>query len=307
MKPKTSDEQKKIFGERIEKIRKEKSMTQIQLSNKLGLNKATISKWECGGSYPNSSTRRNVASVLGVSIHYLEGRTEYPNGRPYSRKNGNTTNLPHEIRTLGLRGDFLTEISTSIEILGNENRLHFLYDFLLAAEAFDDSQWNIINIFANTLSSSYIPLAKSRHPLTSFSIYKSFFAKTFYALSEINNLVLKYGNSYEDSDSRKTKYNEKFDKLLSQLKSFEASLIEDYKHFPKHFQTDENLKKANAKTTKKIEFICKAIQETDFTGVATTNKELCKLYIDILEGAYSSDISSIVDFVNENAPDYLQK
>lgn len=57
----------------ISKARKAAGMTQQELANLMGLNRATISKYESGLIEPTSSQLEKMAEVLGVTIHKLLG------------------------------------------------------------------------------------------------------------------------------------------------------------------------------------------------------------------------------------------
>ena len=58
---------------KIRQMRKAAGVTQEQLANKLGVNRATISKYESGQIEPTISMLETIASVLGVHIFDLVG------------------------------------------------------------------------------------------------------------------------------------------------------------------------------------------------------------------------------------------
>ncbi len=62
-----------MFGIQLAKLRKEKSVTQEQIADYLGVSPQAISKWE-NGSYPNGDLLPRIADYFGVSIDYLYGR-----------------------------------------------------------------------------------------------------------------------------------------------------------------------------------------------------------------------------------------
>ena len=45
----------KITGEFIQECRKNKKLTQVQLAQKIGVSEKTISKWECGKGFPDTT------------------------------------------------------------------------------------------------------------------------------------------------------------------------------------------------------------------------------------------------------------
>lgn len=59
------------FGQFIAKLRKEKNMTQKQLSEKLHLTDKAISKWERGLSFPDIATLEPLSELFDVSITEL--------------------------------------------------------------------------------------------------------------------------------------------------------------------------------------------------------------------------------------------
>jgi len=72
-----------MLGARIRKMRKQKSMTQQDLAEKLGLAKSTISQYETGVNEPDAETLRKLADILGCSVDYLVGRTDDPIPPPH--------------------------------------------------------------------------------------------------------------------------------------------------------------------------------------------------------------------------------
>lgn len=62
--------QEKI-GKFISELRKDKNMTQLELSNKLGISDRTISKWENGRGMPDISLFDPLCKELNISINEL--------------------------------------------------------------------------------------------------------------------------------------------------------------------------------------------------------------------------------------------
>lgn len=58
-------------GELIRNLRKEKGMTQKEVAEQLGVLPKTISKWETGHGFPDTSLLNSLAEVLGVSVDAL--------------------------------------------------------------------------------------------------------------------------------------------------------------------------------------------------------------------------------------------
>ena len=58
-------------GNLIQKLRKEKNMTQVQLAELLGVTDRAISKWETGKGFPDVSVLKPLATALGTSVTEL--------------------------------------------------------------------------------------------------------------------------------------------------------------------------------------------------------------------------------------------
>ena len=59
------------FGQFLSEIRKEKSMTQKELADKLFVSDKTVSKWERGNSLPNVTLLIPIADVFGITVTEL--------------------------------------------------------------------------------------------------------------------------------------------------------------------------------------------------------------------------------------------
>ncbi len=64
---------KKIVGEKIAEIRKEKGWKQADLAERLGVSDKTVSKWECGRSLPDIAMLARLAEVFGITSDELLG------------------------------------------------------------------------------------------------------------------------------------------------------------------------------------------------------------------------------------------
>lgn len=62
------------FGQRLKRFRREKSMTQQELADLLGVSNKSVSRWE-SGSYPDVATLGPLAKALGVTVDDLLGET----------------------------------------------------------------------------------------------------------------------------------------------------------------------------------------------------------------------------------------
>ena len=60
-----------IIGKFIKEQRKSKGLTQLQLAEKLSVSEKTISKWECGNGFPDSSLIMPLCNELEISANEL--------------------------------------------------------------------------------------------------------------------------------------------------------------------------------------------------------------------------------------------
>ena len=63
-------------GNLIKELRTEKGLTQKELSEKLNVSTAAVSKWENGKGFPDISILEKLSSELGISITELVKRQE---------------------------------------------------------------------------------------------------------------------------------------------------------------------------------------------------------------------------------------
>ena len=62
---------KQTFGAAISALRKEKSMTQLELARQMGVTDKAVSKWERNLSFPDVASLPKLAEVLGTSVDEL--------------------------------------------------------------------------------------------------------------------------------------------------------------------------------------------------------------------------------------------
>ncbi len=74
------------IGKFIAECRKQKNLTQMQLSEKLGITDKAISKWERGITMPDSSIMLELCDILGISVN------ELLSGEKISMENNNQKN-----------------------------------------------------------------------------------------------------------------------------------------------------------------------------------------------------------------------
>lgn len=61
----------RITGKFIAERRKEKGLTQVKLAEKLNVSEKTISKWECGNGFPDTTLMLPLCEVLGITANEL--------------------------------------------------------------------------------------------------------------------------------------------------------------------------------------------------------------------------------------------
>ena len=64
-----------MLNENIRNLRKQKSLSQEELANRIHVVRQTVSKWESGLSVPDSSMLINLANELDVTVSDLLGET----------------------------------------------------------------------------------------------------------------------------------------------------------------------------------------------------------------------------------------
>lgn len=64
------------LGERIKQLRRENSMTQVDMAQKLGVTKGTVSTWETDSRTPGFETLNQMCDMFQRSLDYLMGRSD---------------------------------------------------------------------------------------------------------------------------------------------------------------------------------------------------------------------------------------
>lgn len=73
----------KMTGEFIQECRKNKKLTQVQLAQKIGVSEKTISKWECGKGFPDTTLMLPLCKVLGISANELLSAKKFESEKEY--------------------------------------------------------------------------------------------------------------------------------------------------------------------------------------------------------------------------------
>ena len=59
------------FHEKLQKLRKQKNLTQEELAQKLFVSRTAVSKWESGRGYPHIESLKDIASFFSVTLDEL--------------------------------------------------------------------------------------------------------------------------------------------------------------------------------------------------------------------------------------------
>ena len=70
------------LGEKLQMLRRSRSLSQEQLAAELDVSRQAISKWECGDSTPDLDKLRAICTYFGVTTDYLiwENEEDIPTG-----------------------------------------------------------------------------------------------------------------------------------------------------------------------------------------------------------------------------------
>ncbi len=73
----------KVIGAFIQSRRKAKNLTQVQLAQKLSVSEKTISKWECGNGFPDTSLMLPLCKALDITANELLSGKLLPTDKEY--------------------------------------------------------------------------------------------------------------------------------------------------------------------------------------------------------------------------------
>ena len=59
------------FHEKLQELRKNKGLTQEELSQMLYVSRTAVSKWESGRGYPNIDSLKAIAKFFGITVDQL--------------------------------------------------------------------------------------------------------------------------------------------------------------------------------------------------------------------------------------------
>ena len=80
------DDKVQILGERLRILREEAGFSQNKLAKLIGIQQSSLNRYESGFSNPTPETLLWFADYFDVSMDYIYGRTEKPQGKTYKYK-----------------------------------------------------------------------------------------------------------------------------------------------------------------------------------------------------------------------------
>lgn len=86
------------IGKFIAERRKAKQLTQVQLAQKINVSEKTISKWECGNGFPDTSLVLPLCKVLEISSNELLSGSLLSNEEYKTQAEENILNLTNQTR-----------------------------------------------------------------------------------------------------------------------------------------------------------------------------------------------------------------
>lgn len=67
-----------MLAQNLKALRRQRGITQAELSEMLGLTQQAVARWEVDKSEPDAKTLNRLADYYGVSVDYLLGREKTP-------------------------------------------------------------------------------------------------------------------------------------------------------------------------------------------------------------------------------------
>ena len=65
-----------VFKDRLKELRNERNLSQMELSQKLGVSQSAVAKWELGKTEPTASAIIAIAKYFGETTDYILGVTD---------------------------------------------------------------------------------------------------------------------------------------------------------------------------------------------------------------------------------------
>ena len=97
-----------VTGGTIKSLREDRSMTQAELADKIGVSSKTVSKWETAKGLPDITLLQPLAEALGVSV------IELMNGQPIANHNLSANMLRCKFYVCPICGNIIHTIGTAL-------------------------------------------------------------------------------------------------------------------------------------------------------------------------------------------------
>lgn len=85
-----------MFSTKLKELRSLKGITQEELANILGVRQQTIGKWELSITVPRLPMLQKIGVFFNVSVDYLLGRTDEPQGTGFQKGDGTKETMAGE-------------------------------------------------------------------------------------------------------------------------------------------------------------------------------------------------------------------
>lgn len=76
----------KQMGERLRTLRQNAGLSQAKMAKILGASQAGVNRYEHGEATPSVETLRKYSDYFDVSMDYIYGQTDHPQGKLYGNK-----------------------------------------------------------------------------------------------------------------------------------------------------------------------------------------------------------------------------
>ena len=133
-------------GKFIAEQRKAKELTQVKLAELLNVSEKTISKWECGNGFPDTSLILPLCEALGITAN------ELLSGRSLSNEEYKPSAEQNIIELQNLQEKSTKHLLTLEWVIGYMSTISFLLAIFAASFAVENLAWRIVLIAAGCIS-----------------------------------------------------------------------------------------------------------------------------------------------------------
>ena len=133
-------------GKFIAEQRKAKELTQVKLAELLNVSEKTISKWECGNGFPDTSLILPLCEALGITAN------ELLSGRSLSNEEYKPSAEQNIIELQNLQEKSTKHLLTLEIVIGYMSTISFLLAIFAASFAVENLVWRIVLIASGCIS-----------------------------------------------------------------------------------------------------------------------------------------------------------